>query len=220
MTDANASVASTMGTAGAQYAVDQRSSSPRIMMQRRLPSSPAGGPRGPLACASLFLALACAAFSCVAAKPGRAAAAPVPATPLECQLVLLEADAEQGPQLRFTLINRGARPLLVLGWGTPLEGWMQPFVRTLRDGVELSYQGPVLERGDPDAVEYLRMAPGEQRSETFSLAPAFEAAWPGHYRVEPQIVLRDVITRGAAPRGRDEHQALKPGCPTLEFRRG
>jgi hypothetical protein len=164
--------------------------------------------------ASLLLLLA-VAMPAGAAKPSRAAAA----APLDCRLVLLAADGERGPQLRFTLVNRSASPLLVLGWGTPLEGWMQPYLRTTRDGVELKYLGPVLKRGDPDAIEYLRMAPGQQRSETFNLAPAFEAVWPGLYRVEPRIVLHDVITRGAAPRSREEHQAVTPDCQALEFRR-
>lgn len=140
-----------------------------------------------------------------------------PALKLECSLEVVSLDGPAGPQLRFSLTNRGTRPLLVLSWGTPLEGWFQPFLRVTRDGVELRYQGPMLKRGDPDAAEYLRLAAGQQRSEIFSLSPAFDAVLPGLYRVEPRITLHDVIDRGSAPRARDDHQPMTLNCAPLAF---
>lgn len=120
------------------------------------------------------------------------------------------------PTLRLTLRNRGASALAVLNWGTPFEGWMQPFVRVTRDGVALDYQGPSIKRGDPDRGEYLRLAAGRSRSAALALAPAFDVSAPGRYRVEPRMLLHDV-TATAAPRPRSAHQSQRLLCQALEF---
>jgi hypothetical protein len=120
------------------------------------------------------------------------------------------------PTLRLALANRAALPLSVLSWGTPFEGWFQPFVRVTRDGVAIDYQGPSVKRGEPERSEYLRLAAGRSRSATLALAPAFDVSRPGHYRVEPRIVLHDVTT-SAAPRPRSAHRSQALACPALEF---
>lgn len=145
-------------------------------------------------------------------------AAPVSASstaqaPLRCSI---EVASLAPPALRIRLSNRTASPLAVLTWGTPFEGWMQPFVRVTRNGVALAYQGPSVKRGDPEASEYLRLAAGRSRSATLALAPAFDTSAPGHYRVEPQIVLHDV-TAHATPRPRSAHQSQTLACPAIEF---
>lgn len=120
------------------------------------------------------------------------------------------------PALRLRLSNRTASPLAVLNWGTPFEGWMQPFVRVMRNGAALDYQGPSIKRGDPERNEYLRLAAGRSRSATLALAPAFDVSAPGRYRVEPQIVLHDV-TAHPTPRPRSAHQSQMLTCPAVEF---
>ena len=133
--------------------------------------------------------------------------------PLQCTIELATLAP---PALRIRLRNRTASPLAVLTWGTPFEGWMQPFVRVTRNGVALDYQGPSVKRGDPERSEYLRLAAGRSRSATLALAPAFDVSAPGRYRVEPQIVLHDV-TAQPTPRPRSAHQSQTLACPALEF---
>lgn len=120
------------------------------------------------------------------------------------------------PALRLTLRNSSAATLSVLDWGTPFEGWMQPFVRVSRDGVPLDYLGPSVKRGDPDRSEYLRLAAGRSRSVTLALAPAFDVSAPGRYRIEPQLLLHDVTTK-PGPRLRSAHRSQALACPAVEF---
>jgi hypothetical protein len=135
------------------------------------------------------------------------------AAALQCTL---EMASLAPPALRLVLNNRSASTLAVLNWGTPFEGWMQPFVRVTRDGVALDYQGPTVKRGDPERGEYLSVAAGRSRSVTLALAPAFNVSAPGRYRIEPQIVLHDVTTK-AVPRPRSAHHAQALACAAVEF---
>jgi len=139
---------------------------------------------------------------------------------IDCRLALASAPAAVPLRLRLTLTNRSRQPLDVLTWGTPFEGWLQPFLRVTRDGMDLPYQGPTVKRGDPGADEYLRLAPGRARSKTFGLEPVFDVAPPGRYRIESRLVLHDalrVADKQHPPRPRDRHEALALDCPALEF---
>ncbi len=146
----------------------------------------------------------------VAALPARAVMPEI-----GCTLTL------QGAGLRLRVHNRGRERLQVLAWGTPFEGWFAPFVRVWRDGTELAYQGPSVKRGDPDADEYLSIEPGRAREVRFTLEPAFDAAVPGRYRIEPQLLLHDVAEgrRARLPRPRAQHQPVALHCAALEFDR-
>ena len=121
--------------------------------------------------------------------------------------------------LRFTLANRGAVAVRVLEWGTPLEGWFGAYVEVSRDGVAISYRGPMVKRGDPTADEYLRIAAHRTRRAEVDLAQPFELAIPGVYRVRPRITLFDVAAAGTpVPRPRDRHAPLALNCPEFEIR--
>lgn len=144
---------------------------------------------------------------------GSVSASPSSAAALQCTL---EMASLAPPTLRLTISNRSTSTLAVLNWGTPFEGWMQPFVRIMRDGVALDYQGPSIKRGDPDRGEYLRLPAGRSRSATLALAPAFNVGAPGHYRIEPQITLHDVTAK-AVPRPRSAHRSQALPCAAVEF---
>jgi hypothetical protein len=144
---------------------------------------------------------------------GSVSASSAAAPPLRCTIDMASLAP---PALRIQLSNLTAAPLAVLNWGTPFEGWMQPFVRVTRNGVALDYQGPSIKRGDPERIEYLRLAAGRSRSATLALAPAFDVSAPGRYRVEPQIVLHDV-TAQPTPRPRSAHRSQTLVCPAVEF---
>jgi len=121
--------------------------------------------------------------------------------------------------LRFALANRGPVALKVLEWGTPFEGWFGAYVEVSRDGVAISYRGPMVKRGDPTADEYLRIAAHRTRRAEVDLAQPFELAIPGVYRVRPRITLFDVAAAGTpVPRPRDRHAPLALNCPEFEIR--
>lgn len=139
--------------------------------------------------------------------------------PLRCTLQVTHGAAGQPVQLRLTLTNAGRAGVHVLVWGTPFEGWFAPFVTVAHDGAVLPYQGPSVKRGDPERSEYLRIAAGRSRSAAVDLAQAFDLRRPGHYRVEPRLVLHDVLAVGdaAPPRGRAQHAAQPLECNAVAF---
>lgn len=145
--------------------------------------------------------------------------AAMPAPPLDCRLAW---HARQPQALQFHLHNSGTTPLWVLTWGTPFEGWLQPYLTVFRDGQALPYQGPVAKRGDPQRAEYIRLVPGQARAARIDLAAAFDIAPSGHYRVESRIVLHDVhpaVAGALAARPRSDHASIVPDCPAVEFKR-
>jgi hypothetical protein len=122
--------------------------------------------------------------------------------------------------LTLTLANHGPAALAFLRWKTPFEQrWTGPFVSVLRDGVPLAYQGPMVKRGDPDAAQYVRLAPGESRSASLDLALPFDLTQAGRYEVRPDVVLADVLAegQGTVPRTRDALQAVALRCNPVTF---
>lgn len=143
------------------------------------------------------------------------------ASQLRCTLMLpAQAVAGQAVPLRLRVANPGPAGVHLLVWGTPFEeAWFAPFVTVFRDGTELAYRGAALKRGDPERSEYLYLAPGRSRSATLDLAEAFDLRQPGRYRVEPRLVLHDVLPADAArpPRSRAQHAPQAPACAAVTF---
>jgi hypothetical protein len=125
----------------------------------------------------------------------------------------------QAVMLQFTVANPGRTALHVLQWNTPFEGWFGSYVRVLRDGVEVPYRGPRLKRGDPSKSAYFRLRTGQSRRATVDLALPFDLTQPGHYRVEPQMTLFDVVAvgQGTIPRPRDQHASRELACNAVEI---
>jgi hypothetical protein len=145
-------------------------------------------------------------------------AAPATAA-LRCELNAPASGRAGAPLLlHFKITNSGSQGVRVLDWNTPFEpGWFAPFVTVSREGQPVTYRGASMKRGDPAASDYLAIGAGRTRHARIDLAEAFDLSRPGHYRVEPQIMLHDVLPAGTpAPRARDAHQALPLACNAAE----
>ena len=122
--------------------------------------------------------------------------------------------------LRLTLHNTGRQTVHVLTWGTPFEGWLSSFVTVQQGGQALVYGGASLKRGEPDADEYLAIAPGRSRQAVVDLAEVFDLGQPGHLHVLPRIVLHDWVIGAPAgaplPRPRALHQGAALACNPVE----
>jgi len=168
-------------------------------------------------------ALALATGACVAAASGPAAApaASGPAVLLSCELQVPDRVRAGAPvPLTMRLRNPGTVAVAVLTWGTPFEaGWFAPYVDVLRDGVPLRYRGAMVKRGDPLAEHYLRIEPGALRETHVDMALVFDLKPAGRYRVEPNIVLQDVVAgnAGRAPRPRDQFDRQPLRCSGVSF---
>jgi hypothetical protein len=136
---------------------------------------------------------------------------------LECALATLP-----GPEtmLRFTLHNKGDAAVAVLDWNTPLEGLLADIYVIRRDGgPPIRYRGPSIKRGDPEAGEYVTIAPGGSVSEDVDLGLAYDLGSPGRYEVELRLRLHDVAPPSAVPRPRDAQQPRTLACPVVTLRR-
>jgi hypothetical protein len=115
--------------------------------------------------------------------------------------------------VRFTLRNRSARPVSVLTWQTPLEGLLGDVFRVRKDGGEpLPYRGPMVKRGDPDADDYVRLAPGAEATEEVDVALAYDLTSPGRYAISFRGLLMDIAPPSSAPRPRGRHRAVHVDC--------
>jgi hypothetical protein len=125
-------------------------------------------------------------------------------------------EAQPPTSIRFELANGSGSSLWVLKWNTPLEGWKGTVLRVTRDGEELSYQGPMMKRGDPQADAYVEIPAGGKVDATVDLAEVYDVSRPGTYKVEADGDLIDV-TSGPAPRPRDQHQPMPLDCGAVTF---
>lgn len=130
-----------------------------------------------------------------------------------------QVPAGQAVLLQFTLANQGDAALDVLQWNTPFEGWFGSYVRVLHGGTEVPYRGPRFKRGDPPRSAYFHLGPGQSRSAQVDLALPFDLGQPGRYRVEPQLVLFDVVAagQGMVPRPRGQHAPRELACNAVEI---
>lgn len=150
-----------------------------------------------------------------------ASAGGAPPAPLVCTLegpARLQAGAAAA-QARYTLKvhNPGSQPVQLLRWATPFEpAWFAPWLEVRRNGRPLPYGGAKMKRGDPEAADYLAIAPGASASAGFELAPAFDVSAPGRYTLRPRLVLHDLLVGSApVPRTRAQHRAHALGCNDL-----
>jgi len=150
-----------------------------------------------------------------------AASAPQPVAPLACSIegpALLRAG--QPAVFTLQLVNRGQQPVQLLNWATPFEpAWFAPWLTVRRGGKSLPYGGAKMKRGDPQARDYVSIAPGASASASFDLAPAFDVSTPGRYILRPRIVLHDLLvgTSEPVPRPLARHQVHNLRCNELNF---
>jgi hypothetical protein len=125
--------------------------------------------------------------------------------------------------IRFQLINRLDKPLSMLRWNTPFEGWRGTILSVSLQGHELPYQGPMVKRGDPIAGDYMRLRAGESQIIGLDLSQGYDMSKPGLYIVKVTGGIQDVIQDGTQPpRPRDRFQAVGLVCNelTLDVKKG
>jgi hypothetical protein len=140
------------------------------------------------------------------------------AAALRCELSV-EPRLKVGDPVKvtFRLTNPSGQPLSVLNWHTPLEGLLSNCLQISRGGTEIPYQGPMFKRGDPDADDYVTLAPGASAENTIEAQLAYDFSQPGTYRIAFQGPLMDVATQPAeVPRPLAQHRALPVQCQAVE----
>jgi hypothetical protein len=140
------------------------------------------------------------------------------AASLQCELSVAPRHKVGEPvQVTFRLTNPTAQPLYVLNWHTPLEGLLSKCLEITLAGAEIPYQGPMFKRGDPDAGDYVTLAPGASVENTIEAQLAYDFSQPGTYRIAFQGPLRDVATQQAeVGRPLAQHRERPVQCQAVE----
>lgn len=94
--------------------------------------------------------------------------------------------------IRFKITNDSDKPINVLKWNTPLEGFNANIFQVKRDGATVSYIGRVIKRGAPGPEDYVNIAPGKSVSTVVSLSQAYEIYEMGDYSVEFKSRILDI----------------------------
>jgi hypothetical protein len=123
-------------------------------------------------------------------------------------------------ELLFRLTNRTERPLYVLKWHTPLEGFRADFLIVTRDGAGVPYKGPMMKRGAPAKDDYATLAPGASVEARIDVSQAYDVSGPASYQFAFRDELMDVATEQAeVPHALDGFQAMEVECPSVETTR-
>jgi len=144
--------------------------------------------------------------------------APVAAAALKCAMSV-EPQVKTGVPVKvtFRLTNSTAQPFYILRWGTPLEGLLSNCLEITHAGTELRYQGPMFKRGNPQADEYITIAPGATMENTIEAQLAYDFSQPGTYRIAFRGPVRDATSNQAeVPRPLAQHRELPVQCQAVE----
>ena len=129
---------------------------------------------------------------------------------IECRLQVPDHVKRGEPvTLVFELVSRDSRPLRILTWNTPFEGWFGRYLRVSLGDQEIPYRGPLVKRGPPEESEYLLLAPGGRIKAEVDLAEVYSLTAIGRYRVVFDGVLHDVTSRAPS---REHRSPLKIDC--------
>ena len=144
--------------------------------------------------------------------------------PLECRMEAMRPQTVGGPTgVRFQVINRMPKPISMLRWSTPFEGWRGTLFSVSFQGREIPYHGPMVKRGDPDLGDYMTLRAGESQIIGIDLSQAYDLSKPGLYTVKVTGGIQDVIQDGTQPpRPRDRFQPVGLACDelTLDVKKG
>lgn len=103
-----------------------------------------------------------------------------------------EVGAEDPITLRFSLTNTTDKPLNVLKWHTPLEGFTSDMFQVMLNGKRVKYIGRLVKRGAPRSEDYVAVPPGTTVSVPVDLAEAYAIYDIGDYNVSFKSELFDI----------------------------
>ena len=144
-----------------------------------------------------------------------AGAMPADIAAINCVLALpAQIETNDPLPLKMTLSNTGKRPLHVLNWHTPFEGFFSRYLKVTGPQGELTYAGALVKRGVPQRDEYISIAPGKSVTASANLRDVYKLDVVGTYRIEYIGQLADVNT-DAIPCRLEQHTAMRLTCNTL-----
>jgi peptidyl-Lys metalloendopeptidase len=95
-----------------------------------------------------------------------------------------------------TIVNTGDQPVDLLSWYLPASDLQEPVFAVARDGQPVAYIGPRYKRAQPDASDFVTVAPGARLSWQVDLSRFYDFSQTGDYTVE--VALDDAKLRGGS----------------------
>src|SRR5262249_53521228 len=93
-----------------------------------------------------------------------------------------------------TITNTSDHTVQLLSWYVPDADLEEPLFQLTRDGQPVRYIGPRYKRAQPDASDYVTLAPGASLTRSVDLAKFYDLSATGTYAVE--ISIDDTKLRG------------------------
>jgi len=86
-----------------------------------------------------------------------------------------------------TITNLSDHSVSLLSWYVPDADLQEPLFQLTRDGQPVRYIGPLYKRAQPDASDYVTLAPGASLVRTVDLARFYDLSTTGIYTVEVSV---------------------------------
>jgi peptidyl-Lys metalloendopeptidase len=93
-----------------------------------------------------------------------------------------------------SLVNTGDQEVALLSWYLPVSDLQEPVFAVARDGQPVAYVGPRVKRAQPDASDFVTIAPGVRLTWQVDLSQFYDFSQTGDYTVE--VALDDAKLRG------------------------
>jgi len=120
---------------------------------------------------------------------------PAPRQDLRVELQISPALAgHEAVMAGVSIVNTGEQPVALLSWYLPGDELQEPVFAVTRDGQPVAYVGPRVKRAQPDASDFVTVAPGAQSTWEVDLSQFYDFSQTGDYTVE--VVLDDAKLRG------------------------
>jgi hypothetical protein len=97
--------------------------------------------------------------------------------------------ASEAQKLVFSLTNESDKPITVLKWDTPLEGFKSNMFHVEYAGKQAVYLGRVYKRGVPTEDDYITIHPGKTVKQAVDFTEAYDIAEAAHYSVKYKTAL-------------------------------
>jgi peptidyl-Lys metalloendopeptidase len=141
--------------------------------------------------------------------------ADTPRQDLEVDLAMQSQIARNEPAVvEVTITNTTDHAIQLLSWSVPDSDLQDPLFLVTRDGQPVRYTGPLYKRGQPDASDFITLAPGATLSRSVDIARFYDVTATGNYTVELAIGSITSTAAGATIEGRVQTAVAKPSRDT------
>lgn len=103
--------------------------------------------------------------------------------PLAVELVAQSAKSTPTESVRWQITNTSNEAVYVLKWETPLDGLSRSIFEVSQNGKAVRYMDQVVHWGEPQANDFVKIAPGQTLGADVNLAASYEMTQAGSYNV-------------------------------------